>query len=52
MIDRYGSVKTALAAYNWGPTRIAEKIRRGRSVPASYADKVMDASEFAKTAFL
>lgn len=52
LIDRYGSVKTALAAYNWGPTRIAERIRRGQSIPVSYANKVMVASERAKTALL
>jgi len=44
LIDRYGSVPTALAAYNWGPTRIASRIRRGQSIPALYADKVLGAA--------
>jgi soluble lytic murein transglycosylase len=52
LIDRYGSVETALAAYNWGPTRIAERVRHGKTIPARYADKVLRASENAKTALL
>ena len=41
--DRYGDVPTALAAYNWGPTRISAKIRRGEPVPAGYASRVLEA---------
>jgi len=41
LIDRYGSVSTALAAYNWGPTRIAERLRRGEPVPVLYAQRVL-----------
>ena len=52
LIDRYGSVETALAAYNWGPTRIAKCIRRGQAIPAGYADKVLHASGIAKTTLL
>ncbi len=44
LVDRYGSVPTALAAYNWGPTRIASRIRRGESIPVLYADKVLGAA--------
>lgn len=40
MIDRFGDVDTALAAYNFGPTRIARAIRRGRPVPVRYAASV------------
>jgi soluble lytic murein transglycosylase len=39
--SRYGSMKTALAAYNWGPGRIDSKIRRGVAVPASYSGSVL-----------
>jgi soluble lytic murein transglycosylase-like protein len=39
--SRYGSMKTALAAYNWGPGRIDSKIRRGVTVPASYSGSVL-----------
>ena len=42
LLNRYGDVRTALAAYNWGPTKIARRIRRGEAVPAGYAQKVMD----------
>ena len=41
LLDRYGSVTTALAAYNWGPTRIAERLRQGQPVPAFYARRVL-----------
>jgi soluble lytic murein transglycosylase-like protein len=39
--SRYGNMKTALAAYNWGPGRIDSKIRRGVTVPASYSGSVL-----------
>ncbi len=40
LIDRFEDVDTALAAYNWGPTRIARAIRNGRSVPVRYTESV------------
>ncbi|MCP4036967.1 MAG: lytic transglycosylase domain-containing protein [bacterium] len=40
LIDRFGEIDTALAAYNWGPTRIARAIRRGRNVPVRYTQSV------------
>ena len=40
LIDRFGDIDVALAAYNFGPTRIARAIRRGRPVPVRYSDKV------------
>ncbi|MBW2692862.1 MAG: transglycosylase SLT domain-containing protein [Deltaproteobacteria bacterium] len=52
LLDRYGSVTTALAAYNWGPTRIAERLRRGEPVPALYAQRVLSVYEKAKHATL
>jgi soluble lytic murein transglycosylase-like protein len=39
---RFGSVSTALAAYNWGPGRIDRRLRRGKSVPKIYVEKVMN----------
>jgi soluble lytic murein transglycosylase-like protein len=48
LIDRYGSVRIALAAYNWGPTRIGERLRRGEPVPALYAQRVLSVYEEAK----
>jgi len=52
LIDRYGSVRTALAAYNWGPTRIAERLRRGEPLPVRYAQRVLSVFEDAKAAAL
>ena len=50
LIDRYGRVTTALAAYNWGPTRIAESLRREQPVPVLYAQRVLSVYEAAKAA--
>ena len=43
LLDRYGDVRIALAAYNWGPARVDKSLRRGRAPPAQYADRVMSA---------
>jgi soluble lytic murein transglycosylase-like protein len=45
LLERHGSVKTALAAYNWGPTRIAARVRRGEDVPSGYAQRVLASSQ-------
>ena len=42
MRDRFGDIRTALAAYNWGPGHIGRQIRRGRAVPAGYTNLVLD----------
>jgi soluble lytic murein transglycosylase len=43
LVDRYDSVSTALAAYNWGPTRISQMIANGEPVPGLYTQRVMRA---------
>jgi len=43
--DRYDHIPTALAAYNWGPTRIDRRLRRGAGLPKIYVDQVMRAVE-------
>jgi soluble lytic murein transglycosylase-like protein len=43
MIERYDSVHTGLAAYNWGPGHIAGRLRRGEPIPRRYADRVLAA---------
>jgi soluble lytic murein transglycosylase-like protein len=47
LADRYGDVSTALAAYNWGPTRIDRRIRKGSGVPSVYIKRVMKAFDVA-----
>ena len=41
--ERYGSMHTALAAYNWGPGRIDRRLRRGASLPKIYPHRVREA---------
>ncbi len=43
LTDRYGSLSTALSAYNWGPTRIDRRIRQGSPLPQLYARLVLEA---------
>ncbi len=45
LTDRYESLTTALAAYNWGPGRIDRRIRRGAGVPTRYVLQVERAYE-------
>jgi soluble lytic murein transglycosylase-like protein len=40
---RFGSLATALAAYNWGPGRIDARIRRGAALPVRYTGLVLAA---------
>ena len=41
LLDRYASVRVALAAYNWGPGRIDRRLREGDSLPVIYTDRVL-----------
>jgi soluble lytic murein transglycosylase len=43
LTDQFGSVDTALAAYNWGPGRIGRRLSRGATVPTRYVEQVMQA---------
>jgi soluble lytic murein transglycosylase-like protein len=40
---RYGNLSIALAAYNWGPSRISEMLRRSEPIPAGYSQRVLEA---------
>jgi soluble lytic murein transglycosylase len=44
LMARYPDVETALAAYNWGPTRIAARLRRGQALPLEYSGRVLAAA--------
>ena len=43
LIEMFGDLKTALAAYNWGPTRIRQKLVANEAIPSQYASKVLRA---------
>ena len=43
LIEMFGDVNTALAAYNWGPTRIREKLTANQSIPSEYTGRVLRA---------
>ena len=43
LADRYGSLETALAAYNWGPGRIDRRLRMGTALPDQYPSLVLEA---------
>jgi soluble lytic murein transglycosylase-like protein len=42
LLNRFdGSVHAALAAYNWGPTHIAKRIKRREPLPVQYPGKIL-----------
>jgi soluble lytic murein transglycosylase-like protein len=43
LIDRFGNVEAALAAYNMGPSRVASRLADGAPVPRSYPRRVKEA---------
>jgi len=43
LLDRYASVRVALAAYNQGPGSIEARLRDGATLPASYTARVLGA---------
>ena len=43
-IRRFGDLKVALAAYNWGPGHIRGRLMRGRALPVIYPHKVLAAA--------
>ncbi len=44
LMARYGDIETVLAAYNWGPTHIAGRLRRGEALPVEYSSRVLTAA--------
>lgn len=47
---RFGSVDVALAAYNYGPSRIDELLRHGEPVPMEYTKRVLARYQAVRTA--
>jgi soluble lytic murein transglycosylase-like protein len=43
LLDRYASLRVALAAYNEGPGQIEARLRGGASFPAQYTERVLGA---------
>jgi len=44
LLDRFdGDVHVALAAYNAGPTRVADLLRQGHPIPRRYVERVLSA---------
>lgn len=41
LYSRYRNWDRALAAYNWGPTRIDYRLTHGKALPAEYVQRVM-----------
>ena len=41
--DRFGDLETALTAYNYGPSRVAEMQKRCDRLPQAYAARIMNA---------
>ncbi len=43
LVNRFDDLDLALAAYNWGPTAIATRLRKGQRIPKEYIHKVQTA---------
>ena len=43
MRERFDHLPTALAAYNWGPSAIVRRVRRGAPIPEAYSGRVLSA---------
>jgi soluble lytic murein transglycosylase len=40
---RYGNLSIALTAYNWGPSRVSDMLRRSERLPVGYSRRVFQA---------
>ena len=41
--SRYGNLSIALTAYNWGPSRVSDMLRRSERIPVGYSRRVFQA---------
>lgn len=42
LLDRYDDLAVALAAYNWGPSHVDARLRRGAPLPRVYPTRVLE----------
>lgn len=42
LLDRYDDLAVALAAYNWGPSHVDSRLRRGIPLPQVYPSRVLE----------
>jgi soluble lytic murein transglycosylase-like protein len=49
LVDLFGDINIALAAYNWGPTRIRETLAANQTIPSQYVSKVLSAQRSLKS---
>ena len=49
LIEMFGDLHTALAAYNSGPTRVRGKLAANEPIPSDYAEKVLGTRHSVKT---
>lgn len=47
--EMFGDLHLALAAYNWGPTRIREKLTTRQTIPSQYVSKVLSTQRSLET---
>jgi soluble lytic murein transglycosylase len=45
LVQQFGDMKTALTAYNYGPTRVSEWLSECKTLPLAYANRVMSLSQ-------
>ena len=41
LVDRFEDIEIALTAYNYGPTRIAQRLKNKESLPKAYAHRIL-----------
>ena len=46
--EMFGDIKLTLTAYNWGPTRLRQKLAAKEAIPLAYAQKVFSAQRLLK----
>jgi hypothetical protein len=45
LVRQFGDLRTALTAYNYGPTRVSEWLAEGKPLPLTYANRILSLSK-------